>query len=297
MLSELKDFLTANGIEFEVDVPMSKNTTFRIGGNADIMIFPRSVEQVRDCVCELNRENIRYITVGNGSNLLVDDNGIRGAVIKTSRLDSVYVKGNEIVAGAGALNSKVANAALEASLTGMEFAHGIPGSIGGAVFMNAGAYGGTFADIVSETTYVDKNGDIKTVKGKEHDFGYRHSCFADSDIICETRLMLRDGDREKIKSEMQILIEKRKMSQPLEFPSAGSFFKRPEGYFAGKLIQDSGLKGASVGGAQVSEKHAGFIINKGGATCKDVDVLRELVQKTVFEKFGVMLEPEVKRIK
>ena len=186
MLSELKDFLTANGIEFEVDVPMSKNTTFRIGGNADIMIFPRSVEQVRDCVCELNRENIRYITVGNGSNLLVDDDGIRGAVIKTSRLDSVYVKGNEIVAGAGALNSKVANAALEASLTGMEFAHGIPGSIGGAVFMNAGAYGGTFADIVSETTYVDQNGNIKTVKGKEHDFGYRHSCFSDSDIICET---------------------------------------------------------------------------------------------------------------
>lgn len=297
MFSELKEFLTEKGVDFEIDVPMSKNTTFRIGGNADIVIYPDSVERVADCVRELNRENIRYMTVGNGSNLLVDDEGIRGAVIKTSRLDGVSVSGNEITAGAGALNSRVANEALAASLTGMEFAHGIPGSIGGAVFMNAGAYGGTFADIVSETTYVNKNGDIKTVRGNEHDFGYRHSCFTDKDIICETRLVLRKGDREQIKAEMQTLIEKRKASQPLEYPSAGSFFKRPTGYFAGKLIQDSGLKGVSVGGAQVSEKHAGFIINKGGATCKDVDMLRELVQKTVSEKFGVMLEPEVKRIK
>lgn len=297
MISELKELLTQNGIPFETDVPMSKNTTFRIGGNADIIIFPRSVSEVSLCVRTLNRLKIRYFTLGNGSNLLVDDAGIRGAVIKTSLLDKILVNENEITAGAGVLNSKVANVALEASLTGLEFAHGIPGTVGGAVRMNAGAYGGTFADIVSETVFVNSEGDIKTVVGDAHDFGYRHSCFSDGDVICETKLVLKKGDKEKIKAEMLSLIEKRKTSQPLEFPSAGSFFKRPTGYFAGKLIQDSGLKGVSVGGAQVSEKHAGFIINKGGATCKDVDELRELVQKTVFEKFGVMLEPEVKRVK
>lgn len=297
MLSELMDFLSERGIEFKTDVPMSKYTTFRIGGNADIMIFPRTVQDVSLIVAELKRENIRRITVGNGSNLLVDDDGIRGAVIKTSLIDFVSVNGCEITAGAGCLNSKVANAALDASLSGMEFAHGIPGSIGGAVFMNAGAYSGTFADIVAETVYVDADGNIRSVKGEEHDFGYRHSCFTPDDVICETKLVLRRGNKDEIRAEMQNLIEKRKASQPLEYPSAGSFFKRPTGYFAGKLIQDSGLKGVSVGGARVSEKHAGFIINTGDATCRDVDGLRELVQKTVYEKFGVMLEPEVKRIK
>lgn len=293
---EFITFLNENKIEYAENVLMSKNTTFRIGGPADIMVYPKNIEEVSLLVKRLNELKIKYFTLGNGSNLLVNDEGIRGVVIKTEKMKNMDFDDCTVTVGAGLTNVVVANAALERSLTGLEFAHGIPGSIGGAVIMNAGAYGGTFDTIVESTEYVDKEGRIKTVVGKEHQFGYRKSCFVEGEVVCNVKLHLKKGIYENIKQEMRSLMEKRKTSQPLEFASAGSFFKRPEGYFAGKLIEDSNLKGYTVGGAQVSEKHAGFIINRGNATYKDVEAVSDYVIKTVKENFGVELEPEVKKI-
>ena len=280
------------------DAPMQKHTSFKIGGNADFVVLPESVDEIKNLIKLLKENKIRYTVIGNGSNLLVDDKGIRGVVVKLAKnFSKITCEDNAITSQSGALLSKLANVALENSLTGLEFASGIPGTLGGAVVMNAGAYGGEMKDVVVKTTYIDKDGDIKTVEGDGHGFGYRKSVFGADDIILESVLTLSEGKKEEISAKMNELNGQRKLKQPLEFASAGSTFKRPEGYFAGKLIEDAGLKGYKIGGAQVSQKHSGFVINDGTATSEDVLKLIEYIQKTVYEKFGVNLETEVRYIK
>ena len=280
-----------------VDEPMSKHTTFRIGGNADLMIEPGSVNQLIAVLRLLKRFEIPYFVMGNGSNLLVGDKGIRGAVIKlSSEMGVCDVSGVEIKAEAGIKLSRLANTALNNGLAGLEFASGIPGTLGGALFMNAGAYGGEMKDVVADVTYVDpKLEKAVTIPAEECGFGYRESVFKGTDlIITGCTLKLREGDRDEIRGVMNDLSARRSEKQPLDKPSAGSTFKRPIGYFAGTLIQDSGLKGCRIGGAEVSCKHSGFIVNVGGATAKDVTELIEHVRAEVKAKFGVELEPEVR---
>ncbi len=280
------------------DEPMRNHTSFKIGGNADFVVLPESVEEVTKVVSALKENGIRYTVMGNGSNLLVDDAGLRGVVIKLARnFSGATVEGNTISADSGILLSKLSNIALENSLTGLEFASGIPGTLGGAVIMNAGAYGGEMKDVVVKTVYLDSNGEIKSVEGADHGFGYRKSMFTSKDVVLHSTLVLSQGNKDEIKDKMSELNSQRKAKQPLEFPSAGSAFKRPEGYFAGKLIQDAGLKGYKIGGASVSEKHSGFIISDGSATCSDVLALIEHIQKEVFRQFSVELESEIRYIK
>lgn len=280
------------------DETMKKHTSFKIGGNADFMVLPENMKQIKDVVSLLKDNGIRYTVIGNGSNLLVDDDGIRGVVIKLARnFSNVVVSGNTVIARCGVLLSRLANTALENSLTGLEFAAGIPGTLGGAVVMNAGAYGGEMKDVVAETTYLNADGEILTVSGADHGFGYRKSIFGKDDIVLESTLILKVGDKDAISAKMAELNAQRRDKQPLEFPSAGSAFKRPEGYFAGKLIQDAGLKGYKIGGASVSPKHSGFIVSDGTATCADVLALIEHVQNEVYKQFEVKLEPEVRYIK
>ena len=278
--------------------PMKKHTTFRIGGPAEYLILPQTTEEIADVIKLCRQEEIPWYIVGNGSNLLVADEGVRGVVIQLLRnFNQIQVEGCQIRMQAGAQNAAVAKRALDASLTGFEFAAGIPGTIGGAVVMNAGAYGGEMKDILKEVTVLDPNGMIRTIPAEELELGYRTSIIARKGyVVLEAVIVLKTGDPKEIKAVMDELKEKRVTKQPLEYPSAGSTFKRPEGYFAGKLIQDSGLKGYSVGDAQISEKHSGFVINRGNASAKDVLSLIEHVQETVKEKFGVHLETEVKRI-
>ena len=280
------------------DEPMKSHITFRVGGNADLYIKPETAEDIDFTVKCLKKNNIEFFIIGNGSNLIVQDKGIRGAVIQIyDNFSDVDVDGDVIYAKGGTLLSKVASIAMDNGLGGREFASGIPGSIGGAVYMNAGAYGGEMKDIVVSVDILDENGNILTLSKDDMDFSYRKSIICNSKkIILGCKLKLYTDEKENIKSKMSELSKQRKEKQPLEFPSAGSTFKRPEGYFAGKLISDADLKGYSIGGAQVSEKHAGFIINKGNATSKDILDLIEHCQKVVFEKFGVKLEPEVKII-
>ncbi|MCB6367099.1 UDP-N-acetylmuramate dehydrogenase [Intestinibacillus massiliensis] len=283
-------------IEILYDEPMARHTTFRIGGPADIFLRPRSVDALRAVICEARAQGVPCTVLGNGSNVLAPDAGLRGVVVCTGGLRGVEAGGQGVRAGAGALLSGVAKAALEASLTGLEFAAGIPGSAGGAVFMNAGAYGGQMADVVREVAYLDGDGALRTCAGAGCGFGYRTSVFkAHPDwTVVSVTLGLAPGDPASIRTQMEDLAQRRRDKQPLDLPSAGSTFKRPEGYFAGKLIQDAGLRGAAIGGAQVSEKHAGFIVNRGGATSADVRALVSLVQRTVLERFGVALECEVR---
>lgn len=278
--------------------PMKNHTTFRIGGSADIFCEPGNVEELKKILNILKEEKISYNIIGNGSDLLVKDNGIRGAVIKIGeKMSDIKVCGSRIYVQSGALLSKTANAALKHGLSGMECVSGIPASIGGAIYMNAGAYGGEMSQIVHSVTYITADGEIKTAVGEELGFGYRKSLFTDSDnIILYCELLLKEGDAEEIRKLMNEVGIKRKTKQPLNLPSAGSVFKRPEGYFAGKLIEDCGLKGFSVGGASVSELHAGFIVNNNNATAKDVIELIHHIQNEVYKKFGVMLEIEVKII-
>lgn len=275
---------------------MSQHTTFKIGGPADYFLMPDKGEDVGRVIKICKEKEIPYFILGNGSNLLVGDGGYRGAVIQIYRnMSSVTVEGNEITAQAGALLSAVAAAAKNASLTGFEFAGGIPGTIGGAVVMNAGAYGGEMKDVLTEVTVMNAEGDIFTLPTEELELGYRTSIIKTAGyIVLEAKIRLKEGDPEVIRETMKDLTIRRTTKQPLEYPSAGSTFKRPEGYFAGKLIMDSGLRGYTHGGAQVSEKHCGFVINTGGATARDVCELMEHVQKTVYEKYNVKLEPEVK---
>ena len=278
--------------------PMKKHTTFRIGGPAEYLILPQTTEEIADVIKLCRQEEIPWYIVGNGSNLLVADEGVRGVVIQLLRnFNQIQVEGCQIRMQAGAQNAAVAKRALDASLTGFEFAAGIPGTIGGAVVMNAGAYGGEMKDILKEVTVLDPNGMIRTIPAEELELGYRTSIIARKGyVVLEAVIVLKTGDPKEIKAAMDELKEKRVTKQPLEYPSAGSTFKRPEGYFAGKLVMDAGLRGFSVGGAQISEKHCGFVINKGNATAKDVTELMDETKKIVMEKFGVALEPEVKRL-
>ena len=279
-----------------VDEPMKRHTTFRIGGPADFFLLPSTVDEVRGILEICREEELPYFILGNGSNLLVSDKGYRGVIIQLYRnFSNISVEGNEICASSGALLSQIAAAARNASLTGFEFAGGIPGTLGGAVFMNAGAYGGELKDVLKEAVVMTEQGEILTLPVEKLDMGYRTSRIKKAGyLVLEARLVLEQGDMDKIRDITKDLTEKRVSKQPLEYPRAGSTFKRPEGYFAGKLIMDAGLRGYQVGDAQVSEKHCGFVINKGNATAADVLTLIENVREKVQEQFGVTLEPEVK---
>lgn len=276
--------------------PMSRHTTFRIGGPADFYLCPHSTNEVQEIVEICKEEKLPYFVLGNGSNLLVSDKGYRGVVIQLwKNFSDITVKDCCIQAKAGALLSKVAAEALEAGLTGMEFASGIPGTIGGAAFMNAGAYGGEMKDIIKSVKVLDTQGEVRVLPKEELKMGYRTSIVKEKGYtVLSVELELTRGNQEEIRNTMEDLKERRTSKQPLEMPSAGSTFKRPEGYFAGKLIMDSGLRGFSVGGAQVSEKHCGFVVNNGGATAMDVLNLIREVQRRVKEQFGVDLETEVR---
>ena len=275
---------------------MSRHTTFKIGGPADYFLMPDKDTDVGRIVKICKESAIPYFILGNGSNLLVGDGGYRGAVIQIYKnMSAVTVEGTEITVQAGALLSSVAAAAKNAALTGFEFAGGIPGTMGGAVEMNAGAYGGEMKDVLTEVTVMDEEGEIVTLPADKLELGYRTSIIKTAGyIVLEAKLQLKEGNPEVIRETMKDLTIRRTTKQPLEYPSAGSTFKRPEGYFAGKLIMDSGLAGYQVGGAQVSEKHCGFVINAGGATARDVRTLMDNVRDIVYKKYGVTLEPEVK---
>lgn len=278
------------------DEPMSSHTTFRIGGSADYFAFPGSAEDIAALIGLCRECDIPYFILGNGSNLLVSDKGYRGMVINImDNMSSVEVSGSHIKAGAGAMLIRVSMTAKENSLAGLEFASGIPGTVGGAVYMNAGAYGGEMKDVVSEVTAMDEAGQLYSFGPEDMCFSYRHSIIEDRKlIVLETVFALEHGDKAAIEDRVRELGAARRSKQPLEYPSAGSTFKRPEGFFAGKLIMDSELRGYTVGGAQISEKHCGFVVNKGGATAEDVMTLIRDVQIRVRERFGVVLEPEVK---
>ena len=275
---------------------MSLHTTFRIGGPAELFVTPGSIQAVADSIRICKETQTPYAVIGNGSNLLVSDTGYRGVIIQIGRtLNQVSVNGEEIRAQAGAMLSVIAKTALSESLTGVEFASGIPGTLGGAAVMNAGAYGGEMKDVLTEVTVLTREGEIRTVPAEKLEMGYRTSLAAKNGwIILEAVLKFQKGDAEAIRGRMEELKMQRVTKQPLDLPSAGSTFKRPEGYFAGKLIMDAGLRGFTVGGAQISEKHCGFVVNKGGATAEDVRNLICAVQKKVQEDAGVKLEPEVK---
>ena len=279
-----------------ISEPMNRHTTFRIGGPADYFLLPSTAEEVKKILEICKKKELPYFILGNGSNLLVSDEGYRGVIIQLYRnYGGITVEGTNIRAGAGALLSQIASAAKNASLTGFEFAGGIPGTLGGAVVMNAGAYGGEMKYVLKEVTVMTEQGEIMTIPAEKLEMGYRTSLVKKAGyLVLEAVISLKAGDVEEIKAIMKDLTEKRVSKQPLEYPSAGSTFKRPEGYFAGKLIMDAGLRGYQVGGAQVSEKHCGFVINKGNATAADVCGLMKDVQKKVQEQFGVTLEPEVK---
>ena len=281
------------------DELMKKHTTFRVGGPADWLVTPTEEEQIREVVNLLRTENVPYYVMGNGSNLLVGDKGYRGVIIQLGKnLSQIRMTEEGVLyAQAGALLSKIAAEALAQSLTGFEFASGIPGTLGGAVMMNAGAYGGEMKHVLKDALALTANGELRVLPVEQMELGYRTSIFAQNgDIVLSAQIRLQEGSPQEIRAYMDELKEKRITKQPLEYPSAGSKFKRPEGYFAGKLIEDTGLRGFQVGGAQVSEKHCGFVINKEQATAADILSLIEQVSDRVEAKFGVRLEPEVKRI-
>lgn len=293
------EYAAGIGCKAERDVPMSKYTTFRIGGNASVMLTPLNDEQLVSIIKECKKENIKPFILGKGSNMLISDDGLKTVVINMCRPEPSIelVNGDTIICDSGMTMSKVCNFALDNGLTGLEFAFGIPGSAGGAAYMNAGAYGGEMKDVLVECRHIDSDGNLGSLKGEELGLSYRTSAYEHNGYIITTLVMkLKKGDKAEIKAKMQELLQRRKDKQPLEYPSAGSTFKRPVGYFAGGLIEECGLKGCSVGGAQVSEKHAGFIINKGGATAQDVLDLIKYVQDRVYEERGIHLEPEVRLI-
>ena len=294
-LTELKAVTAENRIF--TDEPMKKHTTFRVGGPADILVQPKGTELA--AVIRLCRKyDVPYQVIGNGSNLLVGDRGIRGLVIEMlSKEDEICVEDDCITVGAGMLLSKTANRAAEHGLTGMEFAAGIPGSIGGAVVMNAGAYGGEMKDILTAVTVLDQEGNEKIFSAEELELGYRTSCILKKGyIVMGAKIKLKHGEETAIRARMEELKKQRVEKQPLEYPSAGSTFKRPEGYFAGKLVDDAGLRGYRVGNVMVSEKHCGFVVNVGGGTCEEAKAVITHVREEVEKKFGVILEMEVRKL-
>lgn len=278
--------------------PMKRHTTFRVGGNADYFVMPKNAEELQAIVALCRQIQMPYYVLGNGSNLLVSDKGYRGVIVQIYKeMNDIRVDGDCIKAQAGALLSKIGNVALEAGLSGFEFAAGIPGTVGGAVVMNAGAYGGEMKDVLLSATVLTQDGEVLKLTNEQLKLGYRTSVIAKENyIVLEAEYQLQQGDKETIRARMNELKEWRTTKQPLEYPSAGSTFKRPEGYFAGKLIQEAGLRGFRVGGAQVSEKHCGFVINKDNATAADIVALMDRVSEEVMQEFGVTLEPEVKRL-
>lgn len=282
----------------KLNEPMNRHTTFRVGGPADYFVMPGTGEELLRVIDCCNKAEAPYYIVGNGSNLLVSDKGYRGVVIQIFKsMGQIRVNENCITAQAGALLSGIAAKALEHGLSGFEFAAGIPGTLGGACVMNAGAYGGEMKDVLKQVMVMSREGEIFTIPARELELGYRTSVIAKKGyIVLEAVIELKEGEPEEIRALMDELKEKRVSKQPLEFPSAGSTFKRPEGYFAGKLIQDSGLRGFQVGGAQVSEKHCGFVINKDRATAADIAELMRQVSEKVKRDSGVTLTPEVKRL-
>lgn len=279
-----------------VNESMKQHTTFRIGGTADYFVSPTETEHIRKVTELCRQENMPWYVIGNGSNLLVSDHGFRGVIIRLFKnYAGLRIEGEQIFVQAGALLSRTANAALQEGLTGFEFAAGIPGTIGGALVMNAGAYGGEMKDVTESVTVLTLEGEILTLKREELEMGYRTSLIARKGyLVLEAVLKLTRGNQEQIKEKMADLRQRRISKQPLEYPSAGSTFKRPQGYFAGKLIMDAGLRGFQIGGAQVSEKHCGFVINTGNATAEDVLELIRQVSAKVKAREGVALEPEVK---
>ena len=281
--------------------PMSKHTTIKIGGPADILVTPTSIEDIKQVVKFAKEENIPVTIIGNGSKLLVKDEGIRGLVIKiTGKFANIEIVDEEIIAEAGITLPRLSIIAKDNSLAGLEFAAGIPGCLGGAIFMNAGAYGSEMSNIVTEVTYLDKDLNVVTKLKDELEFGYRQSFFKNNEeennIVLSVKMKLEKGNKEEIYEKMQSNNKSRREKQPLEYPNAGSTFKRPEGYFVGKLIDDVGLRGKRIGGAMISDKHSGFIVNIDKATAKDVLELISLTQSIIKEKFNVSLEPEIKVI-
>ena len=284
------------GLELRENEPLSRHTTFRIGGPARLMALPRSAGEARGVARAAAELGAASFFLGNGSNLLVSDGGYEGLIVKTGGLDQVREVNRRLRAESGIPLARLALAALGRGLTGLEFAHGIPGSLGGAVVMNAGAYGGEMAQVLTAVTWLDRAGETHTLPAAECALSYRHSLFSDHPdwLILEAELALQPGDGAAIKARMDDLAARRREKQPLDLPSAGSTFKRPEGHFAAALIDQCGLKGLTVGGAQVSEKHAGFVVNAGGATAEDVRRLMDRIRETVLRQTGVELEPEVK---
>lgn len=296
LYEELKNIIPEERIK--ADEPMKLHTTFRIGGPAKYFVIPETKEEVKEIIACCKNADMPYYILGNGSNLLVSDKGYEGVVIQIFKnMNQITLDGDTITSQAGAILSSVANKALDAGLTGFEFAAGIPGTLGGACVMNAGAYGGEMKDVLVSVTVLTPEGDFLTIPKEELELGYRTSIIAKKNyIVLEAKIKLTKGEKEAIKARMDELKVQRTTKQPLEYPSAGSTFKRPVGYFAGKLIQDAGLRGFQVGGAQVSEKHCGFVINKDQATAADVAELMRQVSLKVKEQFGVELEAEVKRL-
>ena len=282
----------------KINEPMSWHTTFKVGGIAKFLVTPNEIDDIINIINLCKSNDINYYILGNGSNVLVRDEGIDGVVIKiASNFSSIDISGTKVLARAGALLVTISNRALNNGLGGFEFASGIPGTLGGAIVMNAGAYGKEMKDVVLETKVLTDLGDVVTLKNEEHGFKYRDSLIQKKNyVVLESTLELYNDDKQKIKEYMDELMKKRVESQPLKYPNAGSTFKRPDGYFAAKLIQDAGLKGYTIGGAMVSTKHSGFIINRGDAKASDILRLMDYVKEEVYRKFGVILEPEVKII-
>ncbi|MDD5877612.1 MAG: UDP-N-acetylmuramate dehydrogenase [Terrisporobacter sp.] len=291
---ELLNILDEENIK--VDEPMKKHISFKVGGPADFLVKPKTEEELRNVVEFAKKENVPFIVIGNGSNLLVKDGGIRGIVIELSdNFNNYEIDGNIIKAQSGALLAIIGRNAMKNSLTGFEFAAGIPGTLGGALAMNAGAYGGEMKQVVKTVRLMDRDGNIFELSNEEMKFEYRRSLLTTKDyIVLSAVIELQPGNVEEIKEIMADYSNRRSTKQPLNFPSAGSTFKRPEGHFAAKLIDDCGLRGLNLRGAQVSDKHCGFVINSGGATAKDILDLMFIVKSTVNAKFGIMLEEEVK---
>lgn len=297
-IDTLESFVTSLGVSAQRNVLMKGYTSFKIGGPADIFISPKNEQELAKVVVFCKENEIPCFVLGKGSNILVSDEGIRGAVIFTGLMNEVeFIDDCIVKCGSGLSLMKLCTIALEHSLSGLEFAFGIPGSVGGAAFMNAGAYGGEVKDVLLSCTHVDRDGNVGELCGDDMKLSYRNSAYQKNDyIVTSATFRLTKGESAEIKAKMQDFLGRRKDKQPLEYPSAGSTFKRPEGHFAGALIEKCNLKGFSIGGAQVSEKHAGFVINKGNATAKDVLNLVEMVSCTVEEETGVKLNPEIRFI-
>lgn len=296
-MTKFTDFLSSENIVYSLNASLKELSSFKIGGSAAIICYPDCAQKAAALVKYCNENGMKHLTFGRCSNVLFPDRGLLTPIIKTDKMNSIAFSDGLFCFGAGVMLAKASKYTVDNGFAGMEFAYGIPGSIGGAVYMNAGAYGGEMAQCIVKTEYVDDRGNIRVLEQKLHEFGYRHSYFTDKNyIITKTYIALEKGDRSRSAALIDEFQSARKSKQPLDMPSAGSVFKRPQGYFAGKLIEDSGLKGASVGGAMVSTKHSGFIVNYDNASEVDVKELISVIQKKVMEKYGVLLECELKFI-